>query len=733
MAPSKNDKLIWIVLGIGGLYLLSRNNDDDKEVFVKVEQKHTPDWGGGATGTKRLADDFGEKRQQFPSSEDFRHAEPFPEFEKPGKETGENPLDRKFRLIKGRLRNLDSKITQLYSLFQEQLSRARGMVGPGMFEEMKKTISVILTLLTDINLFVQEPGVAGTPQGNDLVIVSQRLKKVAKDMEVALTMHTQNSQQNQASLTSQAFLNMYVNVRRAMRDEALRQQFLQKLDEEYASYAPGTRASISEMSGDEEDGSDEPTSEVEGERGDRDNVHSDDAKFRLRKTGGKIKHEDPNFRTGEPSGRGMSQSDIEARTRTHVFGGGVSQHNQEFDPDSRLRDTIGEAENDDSGKTNNSIVVPKAVLQGGGSNAKSKGSSPSRPWAQNSSDSTRVEVDLTGDEVDIDDAFNVAPSESNLIGTAINQKGGKMQRIKGHQKHVEDSASALADSLHSRVVTQRTTQFKKKAPKPGKKVKKRKATLMETNGSVSDAFNANPAPGPVVSKPIAQSSEPDPIDDIGKAVLEQIPDMGQDPARDGVQSLIMTIHQDAQKIIRSIPASGAPAKVKRMAGKKLQELSRKLTNLKFAKGSRRESLYKRAVLIYGTDNVQNPRKDGAINDLVQKLLYDKERDKQSVAAVWAYFAAVYRNIEAKAASYGTKLVWSDKWDPGTDIRPGMPVAKRTRTEFAKRTAQLPPEKPPGRRLGHIIEEIPQPDNVPDTIMYGRGDRSSLDFGLHSQQ
>ena len=145
MAPSKNDKLIWIALGIGGLYLLSRNNDDDKEVFVKVEQKHTPDWGGGTTGTKRLADDFGEKRQQFPTPEEFSHEKPFPEFEKPGKQTGENPLDRRYRLINGRLQNLDSKITQMYSLFQGQLSRARGMVGPGMFEEMKQTISVILT------------------------------------------------------------------------------------------------------------------------------------------------------------------------------------------------------------------------------------------------------------------------------------------------------------------------------------------------------------------------------------------------------------------------------------------------------------------------------------------------------------------------------------------------------------------------------------------------------------
>ena len=48
MAPKSNDTLIWIVLGIGGLYLLSQKDEDSKQT-IEVHLP-TPDYGRGKVG-----------------------------------------------------------------------------------------------------------------------------------------------------------------------------------------------------------------------------------------------------------------------------------------------------------------------------------------------------------------------------------------------------------------------------------------------------------------------------------------------------------------------------------------------------------------------------------------------------------------------------------------------------------------------------------------------------------
>ena len=68
MAP-KNETLIWVALGIGGLYLLSQNNDSkDTTIAITVQTKPAEDGDGGTTeGPEEMDEDaihltFGDKK-----------------------------------------------------------------------------------------------------------------------------------------------------------------------------------------------------------------------------------------------------------------------------------------------------------------------------------------------------------------------------------------------------------------------------------------------------------------------------------------------------------------------------------------------------------------------------------------------------------------------------------------------------------------------------------------------
>ena len=715
MAPSKNDTYIWIALGLGGLYLLSRN-DDDKSVHVKVEVKPpTTDFGAGAVGgTKReMPDDHGKRQQKEEPIHDNFDSEPLKKVNKPGAGDG-GSLDVRFKAFGERITRLDVKVGKVYRMFNRQQSRAKGTLTPGMIEGMKKLMQEMIDLQTDIELFIREPGVPGTQAGYDLALVSENLAALTRDFDTALQMHTSNAEKGHAALTAKAFLRLYADVRRRIRDQRMKQQFLQQLDEDEDR--------------DQDDLSDISESDTEG-GGELNNTHTDDGKFRVKKRAGKkpIGY-NPNFNTGEPSAHGMTQEEIESNTRTTTFGTSDVKLEADLDPDNDMSEAIGQSENVDTEHPNNTSVT-----------AKLEETPPEKPKRKGPVSSLEKIGALT---------FNTAKPEQQTAATTINIKGGNMQRVKGHVKHVADSESARASLGGGRPT--KTTVFKKGGKKkPGKG--KRKAKLMETDGTVEDAFGANPSPGPSVNKPITQSSKPDPVDAIGKWVSETLtPDLlGQDADRDAIWSYIKKIWAKANLTYES---AGKEPRKKRIAGETLVELGRSLANMTFG-DKRKNVIFQTAKAIYGGGMHRSPfgGTDTMSNvALVAQLQQNTDRADLAfqIAAVWAYFAAAYNDITKNAARFGAKLLFSDKEDLYQDPALQPPEKKRKKpasvvdltsddyipfeeqesSDISSDPETTPePEQPPGRRLGHIIRKWPQPDKVPLPHMFGRGNRSRIDL------
>ena len=167
----------------------------------------------------------------------------------------------------------------------------------------------------------------------------------------------------------------------------------------------------------------------------------------------------------------MTQDEIESNTRTTTFGTSDVKLEAELDPDNDMSEAIAQSENVDTETPNNTSVT-----------AKLEETPPEKPKRKGPVSSLQKIGALT---------FNTAKPEQQTAATTINLKGGNMQRAKGHLKHVADSESARASLGGGR--PKKTTVFKKGGKKkPGKG--KRKAKLMETDGTVEDAFGANPSP-----------------------------------------------------------------------------------------------------------------------------------------------------------------------------------------------------------------------------------------------
>ena len=592
-----------------------------------------------------------------------------------------NTFQAEANALQDRLKKLDIRIDAIYRQYHALQAREIGTLQPGMVDEMRKTVAIMSQLQIDISLFTQQLGVANSHTANDLNKIVERLVDMIRKFNTALEMHTQNKARNEAGIMADKFLQLYAEVRRAIRDRALKQQFLQ----EFEGYQDDDRTD-NELSDIEEPDS----------GGRLNNTHSDDAKFRVKKRRKKrSRGHSPNFRAGERSAEGMSQADIEAHTRTEVFGQAATRNDTHIDPDKNMREAIGRSENRDNGNANNNLVVPKAELTGGNSNAKKKGSS-------------REDAIVIGDG-----AFNVAPPEPRSAATSINLKGAHMKRLRGQTKHVQAAESAKASLGGGRVT--RSTAFKKRAPKSKKGKKKPQLQAHETDGTIQDAFTTSPQPGPVVAKPIEQTSKVDPIDAIAKLVVEVAGDnLKRNRHRNEIWSKIKQVWErakDAYNTSRSgTMTRDGRKKIEARCAEILLQCARDMENFKFST-EEAKNMYATAMWFYGQRYryARGFSRGGNSNIAFVVGQYQQKggtQDAWQVGAVWAYFTAAYADIDKLAQMTGAaKIKFSGRPDLYQDleIAKSEPKPKRQRTPAQRRPGQNTPdhspepETPPGRR------------------------------------
>ena len=241
MAPKKTtDSLIWVVLGIGGLYLLSQNDESkDTTIAVTTDDSPGPDsdmdedpihltFGEGAL-TKGPELTYPKK----PKKKDG------PEFE-PAKESGgtregtrhpfhNQTLYRQYQKIHGDAAQLDREVANVFRLYHSRRGKDLGELGQGMEQQVHETLSKMITLSANLERFLGHAGISSTNEGRGMYVTLQAVRKRSKDFEKVLARSQINERENRAQLTADVFLRMFVDVRRSLRHHRLRDQFLQQL------------------------------------------------------------------------------------------------------------------------------------------------------------------------------------------------------------------------------------------------------------------------------------------------------------------------------------------------------------------------------------------------------------------------------------------------------------------------------------------------------------------------
>ena len=450
MAPKTNDTLIWIVLGVGGLYLLSQNDDDSKKTIAITVHTPAQDFGGGRVGGKKEETpslmEEGEEAEPEPSAPPF---EDDAKLKKGGRTPQQQHLHGMWVEVVHEIQKLDREVREVFLRYNTRRGQNLGELGVGMRKEMLHQQQQMTTLCANIERLLSEPGFSGTLEGIDMVTQLQNIRKMSKNFERALDRSDLNSRENTAQLTADVFLRMYVDVARSLRDEHLNRQFLQQ------------DLSVAQR------------------------------EFQHR----------PSFDVARPDTRGVSQNDIERLTTTTTFGGKRKKPRVDQDPADDTREAIGEQENRDQEMPNTISILPNegTGFTGGGVSQKTKGKSR-RDRAKRKNPS---KVDLPK----VKENFDTAPPESN---TAVSAGAATTTTISTTQARANAVIRQALKSTQaaSKKGFQTPIAVKPKASKSGKgKGKKGKQTGVkhpETAGSVTDAFNsAGPTPKPV-RKPTRQ-------------------------------------------------------------------------------------------------------------------------------------------------------------------------------------------------------------------------------------
>ena len=154
MAP-KNETLIWVALGIGGLYLLSQNNDSkDTTIAITVETKPAEDGDGGATRTESPEDmdeddihlTFGGKKGPEKKG-DPPTKKVVDEFNPSGKREGPtHPFHniirfREYQSILGDAGQLDREVANVFRLYHSRRGKDLGELGQGMEKQMHESLT----------------------------------------------------------------------------------------------------------------------------------------------------------------------------------------------------------------------------------------------------------------------------------------------------------------------------------------------------------------------------------------------------------------------------------------------------------------------------------------------------------------------------------------------------------------------------------------------------------------
>ena len=669
MAPKNNDTLIWVVLGIGGLYLLSQNDDDSKKTISVTVNTPAQDFGGGRVGGEEHVTSMEEVEE--PS--EFKDEAKVVKKEAPPQQ---NQFHVQFIAVVDEMKRLDREVSEVFRKYSSRRGQNLGELGVGLREEMLKQQQQMTTLCANIERLLREPGFASTREGHDVQVELQNIRKMSKNFERALNRSELNSRENTANLTADVFLRMYVDVARSLRDTSLNQQFLQ----------------------------------------------ADPIAMREFHSGA---HDNPSFDVGRPETQGLSQNEIEQNTTRLTYGGKRKKTKVDQDPTDDTRDTIGEAENRDQEMPNTTILLPNegTGFTGGGVSQKNKG--------KNKRDRANRKHPKKIDLPRVRENFDTAPPESN---TAVSAGAATTTTINTTQARAN---AAIRQALKctqadSKKGFQKPVSVKPKASKSGKgKGKKGKHTGLnspETGGSVEKAFSSAVKPPAPVRKPKTQIKGEGAFDAFYKEATEGILLEGQQPAVDVIYAKLKDRWQAARKAYQvwvgaKDRGDKQEARYKKVAAQTLHRIAEKeLVNLEFLT-SHQGKLYEVAKPYYDAGN-NNPiprNVERAEMEFKNKMSFGPHNAK-SAAVVWAAFTWIWNDLDTWIGQMGGKLKFTLKPNLHADaaVQPRKKkVKKAQKTQGGNR-----------RMLGHLIQEIPKPDRVPEPTMYGRGNPSSLDFGLN---